>query len=58
MGQRRKCSYCDELAVAHRVVADGAKAPICTYHIPVNEDQLPESRDSGAAADDKNQADI
>jgi hypothetical protein len=34
MGRRQKCSYCDELAVAYRVEADGAKTPICAYHIP------------------------
>lgn len=57
MGQRQKCSYCDELAVAYRLEADGGKTPICAYHIPVSEDQkLPELRDSRAAADDKNQA--
>jgi hypothetical protein len=59
MGQRQKCSYCDELAVAYRLAADGGKTPICVYHIPVSEDQkLPELRDSRAAADNKNQADI
>jgi hypothetical protein len=42
--------YCNELAVAYRVEADGAKTPICAYHIPVKEDerhpQLQEASDA------------
>jgi hypothetical protein len=43
MSKKQKCSFCDELAVAYRVEADGTKTPICAYHIPVKEgEDLPE----------------
>lgn len=47
MGQRRKCSYCGELAVAYRVEMDGTKTPICAYHIPVEDDEpVPQRREA------------
>jgi hypothetical protein len=56
MGTRKKCRYCDELAVAYRLEADGGKTPICAYHIPVREDRgLPELRHSQATAGGKKQ---
>jgi hypothetical protein len=51
MGKRQKCSYCDELAVAYQLEADGTKTPICAYHIPVEEDGNPsELREDGGAS--------
>jgi hypothetical protein len=53
MGKRQKCRYCDELAVAYRVEADGAKTPICAFHIPVEEDErLSELREASDAKRD------
>ena len=53
MSKRLKCSYCDELAVAYRLEPDGAKTPICAYHIPVNEgENLPELRAAKDAESD------
>jgi hypothetical protein len=50
MGKRQKCSYCEELAVAYRVEADGAKTSICAYHIPVDDgERIPQLREAGDA---------
>jgi hypothetical protein len=47
MGNKRKCNYCDNLAVAYQMEADGGTIPICAYHIPLREDQrLPERQES------------
>lgn len=50
MGIKKKCSYCDELAVANSV-EDGRRIPICAYHIIINKDQeLPEMRSTDPEA--------
>jgi hypothetical protein len=55
MAQRQKWTHCHELAVAYRVEADGAKTPICAYHIPTNEgEDLPELRTPDSRNGDKN----
>jgi hypothetical protein len=37
MTKRVRCAFCAELAVAYRLERDGAKTPICAYHIPTRE---------------------
>jgi hypothetical protein len=35
MGQKRKCAYCGERAVAYRVEQTGDKTFLCYDHIPI-----------------------
>lgn len=42
-----KCAFCKELAVAFRLEKDGAKMPLCAYHIPTKDVDAPPGTGDG-----------